>query len=39
MAAVVDYCRPVKTSQKGFSSYIRKVDEIFSGRVISCYEY
>ena len=38
MAAVVNYCGPVKTSHKGFFSYVRKVDEIFSGRVISCYE-
>ena len=39
MAAGVDYCGPVKTSLKGFlSSYVRKVDEILAGRVISCYE-
>ena len=39
MAAGVDYCRPVKTSHKGFlSSYVIKVDEILDGRVVSCYE-
>ena len=40
MAATgVNYCRPVKTSQKVFPfEYVRKVDERLAVRFISCYE-
>ena len=37
-AAGVDYCGPVKTSHKGFFSYVRKVDERLARRVVSCFE-
>ena len=36
-AAGVDYCGPVKTSHKGFFSYVRKVDERLARRFISCF--
>ena len=38
LAEVVDYCRLVKTINKGFSCYISKIDEILDGRAISYSE-
>ena len=38
MAAGVDYCGTAKTSHKRFFRYVRKVDEILAGRIVSCYE-
>ena len=33
----VNYCGHVKSSHKGFSSCIRKVDGVLANGVISCY--